>query len=81
MENRVSKAMPVRGESDPGDDAMPHKRNTDSAEPIEERSRIFDTAKRSQSIPMQIPPTIEVALKSETSIVPIVLERLTVAVE
>jgi hypothetical protein len=30
---------------------------------------------------MQIPPTIEVALKSETSIVPIVLDRPTVVVE
>jgi hypothetical protein len=60
---------------------MPHRRNTDSAEPIEERSRIFDTAKRSQSIPTQIPPTTEVALKSDTSIVPVVPDRPTVVVE
>lgn len=60
---------------------MPHRRNTDNAEPTEDKSRMFDTAKRSQSIPKQIPPTTEVALKSETSAVPIALDRPTVVVE
>lgn len=60
---------------------MPHRRNTDNAEPTEEKSRMFDTAKRSQSIPKQIPPTTEVALKSETSAVPIALDSPTVVVE
>jgi hypothetical protein len=60
---------------------MPQRRNTDSAEPTEEKRRMFETAKRSQSMPTQIPPTIEVALKSETSIVPIVPDKPTVVVE
>lgn len=60
---------------------MPHRRNTDSAEPTEEKSKMFETAKRSQSMPTQIPPTIEVALKSETSTVPIVPDKPIVVVE
>lgn len=77
----MSKAIAVWDDSDCGDAAMPHRRNTDNAEPTEEKSRIFDTAKRSQSIPKQIPPTTDVALKSETSAVPIALDRPTVVVE
>jgi hypothetical protein len=60
---------------------MPQNRKTDMAEPIEESNRMLVTANRSQSMPSAMPPKMEVALKSETSIVPIVTGRPIVAVE
>lgn len=67
--------MPAWDEPESEDDAMPQKRNTDRADPTEDRSKTFVTANRSQSIPSAMPPKMEVALKSETSIVPMVSGR------
>lgn len=81
MENTVSRANVVWDEPSPEEAAIPQKRNTDKADPSEEINTIFVTAKRSQSMPIVIPPKTEVALKSETSIVPIVAGSPIVVVE
>lgn len=81
MEKRVSKATAAWDDSEPEDAAMPQNRQTDKADPTEERSRMLATAKRSHSISSAMPPKMDVALKSDTSIVPIVSDRPTVVVE
>lgn len=81
MEKTVRRAIAVCDESEPADDARPQKRTTDNAEPTEDSSMMFVTEKRSQSAPRAIPPTIDVALNNETSIVPVFWDSPTVLVE
>jgi hypothetical protein len=81
MENVIRSPIAVCDEPASSDPAIPQKRITDSADPTEDRSIMLVTEKRSQSIPTIIPPTIEVALKSDTSNVPVVWVRPIVVVE
>lgn len=73
--------MAVCDEFEPEEDAIPQKRKTDSADPTEDNSMMLVTEKRSQSAPRAIPPTTDVALKRETSIVPVVCDSPIVSVE
>jgi hypothetical protein len=81
MENVIRRPIAVCDDPGSSDPAMPQKSITDNAEPTDDRSIMFVTEKRSQSIPTAIPPTTDVALKSDTSNVPVVWDRPTVVAE
>lgn len=80
-EKTVRRAMAVCDESEFDDDAIPQNRNTENAEPTEDSSMMLVTEKRSHSVPRAIPPKTDVALKRETSIVPVVWDSPAVLVE
>jgi hypothetical protein len=80
-EKTVRRAMAVCDDSEPGDDAIPQNRNTDSAEPTDDNSMTLVTEKRSHSAPRTMPPKTDVALNRDTNIVPVVWDSPTVPVE
>lgn len=62
-------------EEEEGEVESPQNTTTETADPTEDSSVIFVTAKRSHKAPKTIPPKTEVALKSATRRVPVVWER------